>query len=50
MQEKDGDLNGAISSCEKVMELLKDVEITGLSFNERIKRSAMDTLKRLKQQ
>ena len=50
MQEVDGDINGAIQSCEQVMELLKDVEITGLSFNERIKKSAMDTLKRLKQQ
>jgi len=43
MQEEDGDINGAIQSCERVMELLKDVGITGLSFNERIKKSATDT-------
>jgi tetratricopeptide (TPR) repeat protein len=48
MQETIGDINGAIQSCEKVMELLKDMEIKGLSFNERIKKSAMDALKRLK--
>jgi hypothetical protein len=50
MQEADGDIHGAIQSCEQVIELLKGVGITGLSFNERIKKSAMDTLKRLKQQ
>ena len=38
MQETNGDINGAIQSCEKVMELLKDLEIKGLSFNERIKK------------
>jgi len=48
MQEADGDINGAIQSCEKVLELLKDIEVTGLSFDQRIKRSAMETLKRLK--
>ena len=26
MQEADGDINGAIQSCEKVMELLKDID------------------------
>ncbi len=47
---RDGDISSAIQSCERVLELLKDVVITGLSFNERIKKSAMDMHGRLKQQ
>jgi len=48
MQEADGDINGAIRSCEKALEILKDVEDTGLSFDQRIKRSASEMLERLK--
>lgn len=48
MQEADGDINGAIQSCEKVLELLKDIVDTGQSFDQRIKRSARDMLERLK--
>ena len=48
MQEADGDIKGAIQSCEKVLELLKDTGNTGLSFDQRIKRSAKDMLERLK--
>jgi hypothetical protein len=48
MQEADGNMNGAIQSCEKVLYLLKDLEGTSQSFDDRIKRSAQETMKRLK--
>jgi tetratricopeptide (TPR) repeat protein len=48
MQESFGNIPDAISSSEKVVELLKDYKGTELSYNERVRRSALATLKRLK--
>ncbi len=48
MQERSGNIPDAVKSSEKVVELLKDFKGTGQSFNERIKRSSTERLKRLK--
>lgn len=50
MQEAGGDIPGAIQSCEKVMDVLKDFAGLEQSFNGRIRRSAQGTLKRLKKE
>jgi HEAT repeat protein len=48
MQERAGNIPESIRSTEKVLELLKDFKGTEQSFNERVRRSAIETLKRLK--
>lgn len=48
MQEEEGNTNGAIQSCQKVLDLLKGMDGTSQSFDDRIKRSAQEMLKRLK--
>lgn len=48
MQEADGNMNAAIQSCQRVLDLLKNLDGTSQSFDDRIKRSAQETMKRLK--
>jgi tetratricopeptide (TPR) repeat protein len=48
LYEADGNIPEAIRCCEKIIELLKDVNGSPNSFDARIKNAALETLKQLK--